>query len=620
MIASGGWAPFALLAVIAFAIVLAGAVAVENQESADLSFWEGVRWSLANVLNPGAFVGDLDSAWPILTIAVLASLSGMFLFGTLISFIATSVQLRIDQFESGPVVEEGHTLILGWSHKTPLIVRGLLRLGSDETIVILARQSVQDMRATLRSEGLVRETRRLVVRSGDPSNRYELEQVSSTKADVVIVASPEDSHGLDVGADIAVVENLMVLASKLDNDERTNRKGHSGVNLVGEIAAKSNVEIADIASERRAWLICTTETVGRLTAQILRQPGLASVVAKLFEAPGGSIRVLDTGRFSGMQMHQLTGRLWRASPIGVTWQTTSGDKTRTAAALNLEPSYEVDDDEQLVLVTTRSENQLEKAPPALRESPQADASEAPARILILGRNDMRSEVLSQLDKQVSQGLKISLIDGHAGRPTEVDDSLPHGWVDLSHSTGSIIDRATLLAADPASYDCILVLSDEQRAATDPDAFTIMTLLLLDDIRRASVQDRWPRVIAELYDNRTVTMLPPHLADTMIVNPQIVSTMLAQIARLPILAPVYRELFSADGIEIVLRPVTGYAELGEPCVFSDLIDAAHRKLETVIGLRFFGPDGAEVTIAPDPTSEWTLTERDRVIVLAQKVYT
>lgn len=618
MIASGGWAPFALLAVIAFTIVLVGAVAIDNQASSDLRFWESVRWSLAHVLNPGAFVGDLDSAWPVVAIGVLVSLSGMALFGTLISFIATAVQQRISQFESGPALEKGHTLILGWSHKTPLIVRGLLRLGTDDAIVILAGQPVHDMRAILRSEGLVRETRRLVVRSGDPSNRYELEQVSSTHADVVIVASPEDAHGIDVGADIAVVETLMVLASELAGDEPS-IGGPNGVTLVGEIAAKRNVEIADIASERSATLICTSETVGRLTAQVVRQPGLASVVAELFEAPGGPIRVLQAGRYAGKQMNQLTGALRGATPIGVTWQMSSGGNERTAAALNLESDYELDDDEQLVLVTTRSETRLEKAPPALVESPRAEASDAPVRILILGRNEMRSEVLNQLDKQMA-GLEISLIDNHTAAPTGTDDAVPHRWVELTHTTGSIVDRDTLLAADPASYDCILVLSDEERAATDPDAFTVMTLLLLDDIRRSSPHDNWPRVIAELYDHRTVTMLPSHLADTMIVNPQIVSTMLAQIARLPILAPVYRELLSADGIEIVLRPVTDYVELDAPCVFSDIIEAAHLKLETAIGIRSHGPDGAEVTIGPDPGSTWTLAERDRIILLAQKVYT
>ena len=614
LIASGGWGPFGLLAVVALAIVFAGAVAINNQASIDLDFWGSVRWSLSHVLNPGAFVGDLEAAWPVVTVGVIVSLSGMALFGTLISFIAAGIQKRIDRFESGPALEEGHTLILGWSYKTPLVVRGLLRLGSNDAIVILAGQSVQSMRSILRAEGLVRETRRLVIRTGDPSNRYDLSQVSANQANVVIVASPEDDHGLDVGADIAVVETLMVLTSELDGDNRT-----SPVSVVGEIAAKDKLEIAEIAGQGEASLICTAETVGRLTAQIVRQPGLASVVAKLFEAPGGPITVRPMGQHAGKSMKELSSAIRGAAPIGVTWQTGSGDRKRAAAALNLEPDYQVDDDEQLVFLSTRRETRLKKAPPALVESRNTEVSEEPSRLLVLGHNDMRDEVLHQLDKQLSQRLEVTLIDSRGLTETSSDTGSAYRWLDLEHRRGSIVDRDTLSAAHPESYDCVLVLSDEERAATDPDAFTVMTLLLLDDIRRAAPQAPWSRIVAELYDHQTVAMLPPQLADTLIVQPQIVSTMLAQIARQPILAPVYRELLSADGMEIVLRPAADYAKLGAPTTYADICAVARLKLETVIGIRAFGSEGAEVSIAPDPTDEWALTERDRIILLAQRVF-
>ena len=85
-------------------------------------------------------------------------------------------------------------------------------------------------------------------------------------------------------------------------------------------------------------------------------------------------------------------------------------------------------------------------------------------------------------------------------------------------------------------------------------------------------------------------------DDIVVSSEIVSAQLAQIARQEVLAPIYRELLSAGGVEISLRPAGDYVKLDTDCSFSDLIYASQQKMEIALGLRLAREDG-EVLLNP-----------------------
>jgi hypothetical protein len=92
----------------------------------------------------------------------------------------------------------------------------------------------------------------------------------------------------------------------------------------------------------------------------------------------------------------------------------------------------------------------------------------------------------------------------------------------------------------------------------------------------------------------------------------------------VLESIYRELLSAGGFEICLKPVSCYVDTGVACGFDALQLAAQRRMEIAIGVRIAdqvkpGPDGHGVHLNPQPGTSWQFRNGDSVVVLAQELY-
>ena len=168
--------------------------------------------------------------------------------------------------------------------------------------------------------------------------------------------------------------------------------------------------------------------------------------------------------------------------------------------------------------------------------------------------------------------------------------------------GNTVHRPLLRSLDLGSWDCVFVLAGTEPGADDPDARTILTALLLADLRRRSEsQGAWPRVVAELLDGRNRELLTEASVQDIVVSPQVVSVLMAQVSQLPVLGPVYRELLSAGGIEIQLQAAARYAELGVPTSQRDVVAAAQGALETVLGCGWPGMTARERKSSWRPSS-------------------
>jgi hypothetical protein len=100
-----------------------------------------------------------------------------------------------------------------------------------------------------------------------------------------------------------------------------------------------------------------------------------------------------------------------------------------------------------------------------------------------------------------------------------------------------------------------------------------------------------------------------------------SLMLAQLSENRELGIVFRNLFTAEGSELYLKPASDYVALGEAVTFYTVAEAAARRSEVALGYRIVAhaEDAAReygVVINPRKGEAITFAARDKIVVLAE----
>ena len=161
---------------------------------------------------------------------------------------------------------------------------------------------------------------------------------------------------------------------------------------------------------------------------------------------------------------------------------------------------------------------------------------------------------------------------------------------------------------------VFILADE--SSTDPDAQTILTLLLLREIENKPKQNAFPPVVAEFVDESSKELCVDTPITDGVVSTSFVSMQLAHMAEIPVLYSIYKELLSAGGIEICFRPIDRYELNQSSYSFSELKSLVKNTHEIAIGIK---KPHKKIEINPKNKSKYKYSADDKVVVLAQQIY-
>ena len=97
--------------------------------------------------------------------------------------------------------------------------------------------------------------------------------------------------------------------------------------------------------------------------------------------------------------------------------------------------------------------------------------------------------------------------------------------------------------------------------------------------------------------------------------------MSQLSENKNLERVFKVLFSSEGSEIYIRPMTDYIKLGSTVDFYTVLEAAAQKGETAIGYRLmkYAEDktrGYGVNVNPRKSEKHSFAENDKIVVLAE----
>ena len=130
--------------------------------------------------------------------------------------------------------------------------------------------------------------------------------------------------------------------------------------------------------------------------------------------------------------------------------------------------------------------------------------------------------------------------------------------------------------------------------------------------------KFPPVIAEFLEEDNIQLCDGTPLSDSIISPQYLSVLLAHLSNEPILDSIFRELLSAGGVEIALRPVAQFTDR-KSIFFSDLGIIVRSFNETALGYRI-GGIGGELILNPSTERVLDLTSTVDIVVLAQQIYT
>ncbi|MDH3679564.1 MAG: hypothetical protein OEV40_06375, partial [Acidimicrobiia bacterium] len=278
LLSRGTWAVLVFLGVVTlvFLVLSALVVAIAGVDfagSEGSSFLEDFWQSMLRAIDPGTMAADVG--WGRRLLALVVTILGILIAGTLIGLIASGVEQRVEQMQRGRsvVVESDHVLILGASPRLPVIVNQLTlasRKRRGNTIVVLADRDPRELSEDVRS--FVPDTRgsRLVFRWGDPSRRTDLAMVRADRARTVIVVADEDAE-----SDAGVVKATLAVGAEIGSFDR--------IPIVAELSDVDNAASLSAACGGQVHPLVPQQSTARITVSTLREPGLTQVVEELLD-------------------------------------------------------------------------------------------------------------------------------------------------------------------------------------------------------------------------------------------------------------------------------------------------------------------------------------------------
>jgi len=576
--------------------------------------------------DPGSVAEDITSRGWYQAVAITAGVIGIVMLSALIAFITTAIDRRLGDLRKGhsQVVEDGHTLILGWDEQRVVeIIRELIIANESRkrrAVVILADEDKEYMDDYLAVAVPRRATTVVVTRSGNPSSLVNLDLASvGTAGSVIVLSGCSDSAPAAAReeSDARVVKTLLAVQNQ--------RPPGSPLHIVTEIFDPAIRALIVQTAGEGVVALHARDILSRILVQTSRSLGLSVVYDELLSFRGNELYFFEAD-WGGATFGELQLRFARSVPIGIC-APGGGPLLNPPAGRALAPG-----DRLLIMAEDDSLISLLPDPvatPAPRPLPARRLERTAERHLIIGHTRKTPGVLSELRKYVTEGTGVQLMPRahHHINGADIEQVTDRtNGMEVSISSLDPLDPATWQQHAPSNFDSIILLSegDEVRLPDQIDAETILILLLirgqLEREREHAPVDT--TVITELIMSENQSLAASTGVHDFVVSSRLVSMLLAQISEDPLMHAVYQDLFSEAGSEIYLKSATLYLDdLPQQVGFAELTRLAQERGEVCLGVKLkSAEDRADlnygISLAPPKTSLWTLDAADTLVVLAE----
>jgi Trk K+ transport system NAD-binding subunit len=600
------------LSMILLAVVMTGiqailaAISWLNQSAGDHPTYFDQFWAaFSKILSLGG-----ESTWAERIIGVLYWAIAIAVTGTVIGFITSLIQRTMAQLSKGtsPIIETGHTLILGWSPRVfPILDELALAQESKRkpVVVVFADKDRQAMDDEIRTHtdrlfGKHKAKLRVVTRRGNPANPSEVARANPGEASAIIVLD-------DTGNDANILTTVLAVRANTGSQHPA---------IIAEIDDAHVAETLHTATDGAVRSVRSHDIIARVTAQASRQPGLAAVVLDLLDFDGDELYFAQPGELVGKTYGEALLSFEESSLIGI--QHADG-----TSSLNPAPKTKIAAGDRLTVIATDDSTVRVAIPSVAPKAPARKAfkdSTAAKHLLVIGWSSMGRAVLTYLAEYLPKGSSIHIVARSKFVEPEELANLKFGNVQVSYAAISGDVDEVIAAAERRKYDEIIVLGYRNALSrSEADAQTLLTMMQMNHMfqdESNSVQQT--RIVAEILDSTLLPLARVAAADDLVVSDVLGALLISQLAENPDMAPVLEDLLDADGAAIHMRAAEHFADVGATVTFGQLVAAGIERGESVIGYRVAAngrQTSSGVVLNPAKSTEIEIAAGDAVIVIA-----
>ncbi|XP_010650720.1 ion channel CASTOR isoform X2 [Vitis vinifera] len=574
-------------------------------------------------------------------VSVSISFGGMLIFAMMLGLVSDAISEKLDSLRKGrsEVVEQNHTLILGWSDKLGSLLNQLSIANESldgGIVVVLAERDKEEMELDIAKMEFDFRGTSVICRSGSPLILADLKKVSVSKARAIIVLAEDGNADQSDARALRTVLSLTGVKEGL--------RGH----IVVELSDLDNEVLVKLVGGDLVETVVAHDVIGRLMIQCARQPGLAQIWEDILGFENCEFYIKRWPELDGMQFEDVLISFPDAIPCGIKAAAYGGK-----IILNPDDSYILQEGDEVLVIAEDDDTYAPATLPMVKEASFihiARPARKPQKILLCGWRRDIDDMIVVLDAFLANGSELWMFNDVPEK--ERERKLIDGGLDINrllnitlvNREGNAVIRRHLESLPLESFDSILILADEsvEDSAIQADSRSLATLLLIRDIqakrlpyREAMVtqghrgsfsQGSWigemqqasdkSVIISEILDPRTKNLLSMSKISDYVLSNELVSMALAMVAEDRQINDVLEELFAEEGNEMQIRQANLYLREGEELSFYEIILRARQRREIVIGYRQSSAERAIINPpAKNEKQRWSL--KDVFVVIAEK---
>ncbi len=584
------------------------------------SFFEHVWVTFLEITAPGNMNQDTTSPTWMKLITIIAGFTGVIIFSMLIAFITSSLNSFLHNFRKGRgrVLEEEHSVILGWNDRVVDVIRELILANESEkrgVVVILAEKDKEEMDDFIAKRIPETLTTEIITTSGNPSNINELERISvHTSRSVIILSKCSENapHDEKIESDVQAIKSIMAI--------NANREEDSDTPVIAEIFTEEKRQIVNYFGDENIICIDSWNIMGKLLMQTSLTSGLQLVYNEMLSFDGGEVYYYQAD-WGKVNFFDLAFHFEDGIPLGI-YNEEEG--------LILRPDRKrLMKKEDEILIFAEDDSTINYQSEALYKPNKLSLSgnrlnQKKKKTLILGWHNVGEIYISEADEYLLEG---SVFDIVFHNPTSELKSLLKDLSDqFSNLEINLIDKnplkhEQLSSLNPDEYDAIIILSQHpgEHTADKVDSDTIILLLLLREIIN---EDKHPKLITQVLNSENQQLINQTEVDDFIISNKLITMILAQLSEDPKIKMFYDDIFSEDGSEIYVKPCNLYfTEFPQKITFADAMGIANDRDEICLGIRKGNlvkdiKQNFGVSLNLNKDQEIILEENDFLVVLSE----